>query len=109
MIVMILDDLSEAEPNVNASMLNNLMLAGIPELAAKHALVNTGNISSEIAINWYFEHMEDPSLLQPLAKIKKVEDSKHTEENVGKVMEFGFSREQAIFGLSNTVSKKYKD
>jgi ubiquitin carboxyl-terminal hydrolase 5/13 len=89
-------------------MLNELMLTGIPELAAKHALVNTGNASSEVAINWYFEHMEDPSLHQPLMKVKKVEDSKYTEENVGKVMEFGFSREQAIFGLSNTVTKECK-
>lgn len=93
-----------AEPDVNATMLNELMLTGVPELAAKHALINTGNSSSELAISWYFEHMADPSLSQPLARIKKAASEKFTEENVGKLIEFGFTREQAIFGLSNTVS-----
>lgn len=105
-----LGNASEGEPEVNVTMLNELMLMGIPELAAKHALVNTGNSSSEVAISWYFEHMTDPSLTQPLAKIKKMEgDSKYTEENVAIVMEFGFSREQAIYGLSNTVKELVKN
>lgn len=101
---------SEGEPEVNQTMLNELMLTGVSELAAKHALVNTGNSSSEVAISWYFEHMTDPSLTQPLAKIKKVEgNNKYTEANVATVMEFGFSREQAIYGLSNTVKRLVKN
>lgn len=91
------------EPDINSSMLNELILAGIPELAAKHALVNTGNASSDIAISWYFEHMSDPSLNQPLPKVKKITSTKYTEENINKLMEFGFSRDQAIYGLINTV------
>eukprot|EP00826_Nyctotherus_ovalis_P065735 TRINITY_DN966_c0_g1_i10.p1 TRINITY_DN966_c0_g1~~TRINITY_DN966_c0_g1_i10.p1 ORF type:complete len:467 (+),score=135.57 TRINITY_DN966_c0_g1_i10:85-1485(+) len=91
------------EPEVNPTMLNDLILAGVPELAARHALTNTGNSSSELAISWFFEHMSDPSLAQPLPKVKKAGSAKFTEGNVAKVMEFGFSRDQAVFGLSNTV------
>jgi uncharacterized UBP type Zn finger protein len=34
---------------------------GVPELAAKHALYETGNNNSDIAITWYFENMDNPS------------------------------------------------
>lgn len=97
------DSAALGEPEVNAAMLNDLILAGVPELAAKHALTNTGNSSSEVAISWFFEHMSDPALAQPLPKVKKAGGAKFTEANVAKVVEFGFSRDQAVFGLSNTV------
>jgi len=35
---------------------------GIPELAGKHALIETGNSNAEIAIQWYFENMDNPKL-----------------------------------------------
>jgi len=43
---------------------------GIPELAAKHALYKSGNNSSDMAVNWYFTNMEDPTIHLPL-RIKK--------------------------------------
>jgi ubiquitin carboxyl-terminal hydrolase 5/13 len=39
---------------------------GVPENAAKHALYKTGNNSPDMAVTWYFENMDDPSLTQPL-------------------------------------------
>ena len=36
---------------------------GIPELAAKHSVIKTNNISAELAVSWYFENMSDPSKL----------------------------------------------
>lgn len=86
--------------------MNELLLNGIPELHAKHALYRTGNVSSDLAISWYFEHMTDPSINQPLPKISKAPKSgpaKYTEENIAQLIDFGFSREQAIYGLSNAV------
>lgn len=38
------------------------MQMGIPELAAKHAVHKTGNNSSEMAVSWYFENMDNPCL-----------------------------------------------
>jgi len=43
---------------------------GIPENAAKHALYNTGNNNADMACAWYFDHMDDPALNNPL-KVKK--------------------------------------
>jgi uncharacterized UBP type Zn finger protein len=34
---------------------------GVPELAAKHALHQTGNNNADVAITWYFENMDNPS------------------------------------------------
>jgi ubiquitin carboxyl-terminal hydrolase 5/13 len=33
---------------------------GFPEIRAKKALLATGNADGEVAMNWLFEHMEDP-------------------------------------------------
>lgn len=43
---------------------------GIPENAAKHALWKTGNNNADMAVTWYFENMNDPSLNEPL-RVKK--------------------------------------
>ena len=101
----------ETEPYINPALLNELLLTGIPELPAKHALLRTGNSSSDLAISWYFENMSDPTLNQPLPKMKKIEKAmpekpvpKYTEDSIANLIDFGFSREQAIFGLSNTVT-----
>jgi ubiquitin carboxyl-terminal hydrolase 5/13 len=37
-------------------------MMGVPENAAKHAVYNTGNSSAEMAITWYFENQDNPSL-----------------------------------------------
>jgi uncharacterized UBP type Zn finger protein len=36
-------------------------MMGVPENPAKHALYHTGNNNADMALNWYFERMEDPS------------------------------------------------
>ena len=52
----------EAEPELNPELLNQVIGCGVPELPAKHALHRTGNSSAEVAIQWFFENMEDPTL-----------------------------------------------
>jgi uncharacterized UBP type Zn finger protein len=44
---------------------------GIPENHAKHALFNTGNNDSNMAIAWYFDNNENPNLNEPLVVKKK--------------------------------------
>lgn len=40
--------------------MNQLLGMGFPEIRAKRALLATGNNGAEMAMNWLFEHMEDP-------------------------------------------------
>ena len=61
----------EQEPELSADLLNQVIGCGVPELPAKHALHRTGNSSAEVAIQWYFENMDDPTLTGPLPKVKK--------------------------------------
>ena len=42
---------------------------GIPELAAKHAVYNTGD--ADAAVTWYFSNMENPDINKPLLVKKK--------------------------------------
>jgi ubiquitin carboxyl-terminal hydrolase 5/13 len=60
----------EVEPEIQQSSLNILIENGVPELAAKHALLNNAN-NADMAIMWYFENMDNPILTTPIPKIKK--------------------------------------
>jgi uncharacterized UBP type Zn finger protein len=98
------------EPEYKAALLNELLLNGIPESAAKHALVATGNSTTDAAISWYFEHMSDPgtnkfptaALKAPPTKVKK-QETVAAEDKILQLIDFGYSRPQAVFGLTHTV------
>ena len=47
-------------------MLNMCVQNGVPELAAKHALHNTGSNSAEAAIMWFYENIDNPVCQTPL-------------------------------------------
>lgn len=40
--------------------LDQLIMMGFPETRCKKALIATGNNGAERAMNWLFEHMDDP-------------------------------------------------
>jgi ubiquitin carboxyl-terminal hydrolase 5/13 len=42
--------------------LEQLMSMGFGEVRCTKALLATGNQGSEIAMNWLFEHMDDPGI-----------------------------------------------
>jgi len=67
---------------------------GIPELGGKHALLATGNSSAEMAIQWYFENMDNPILNEPIqvpsAKGKFDENDPAFIEAVMNLSMFGF-------------------
>ena len=50
------------EPTLDQALLYEIIMMGIPELHAKHALHRTGNNDSNMAVTWYFENMADESL-----------------------------------------------
>ncbi|GJQ13870.1 hypothetical protein GpartN1_g5661.t1 [Galdieria partita] len=55
-----------SKPLYNEEHLNQLLEMGFPEIRAKRALLRTKHESVEIAMNWLFEHMEDPDIDNPL-------------------------------------------
>ena len=56
-------DIIEASAvQVDPTALEQLMSMGFGEVRCTKALLATGNQGSEIAMNWLFEHMEDPGI-----------------------------------------------
>ena len=43
-----------AEPELNKEILGQVIQMGVPEQAAKHAVHQTGNISVDLALDWFF-------------------------------------------------------
>jgi ubiquitin carboxyl-terminal hydrolase 5/13 len=86
----------EEEPQINQNQINSLIQEGVPELAAKHALLNT-NHQLDMALMWFYENMENPVITKPVPKVKKggVQQPKCNEEDVQTLISFGFTREQA--------------
>jgi len=94
----------EVEPNFDSDKLNALIMNGVPELAAKNALLNTGNNADE-ALMWFFSNLENDIINQPIKKIRKKRNEVNTveDENFGieqgqieMLMEIGYSRVQAL-------------
>ena len=51
-------------------LVNILVMNGVPELAAKHAVLNSGYTTADDAIMWFYSNMENPVLTQPLVQKK---------------------------------------
>lgn len=64
-------DDAAGEPKFDQQALNSLFEMGFTENKAKHALYATGNNSAEAAMNWLFEHLEDPQIDQPFEVLRK--------------------------------------
>jgi ubiquitin carboxyl-terminal hydrolase 5/13 len=47
---------------VDAAALEQIIMMGFPENRGKKALIVTGNQGAEAAMNWLFEHMDDPGM-----------------------------------------------
>lgn len=94
----------EVEPEFNNGALNYLLDMGIPEICAKHALLRNKH-DQNLALDWYFNNSEDPSIMAPIPKIKKGGNSnssnisnsgpKADPETVLQLEAFGFTKVQA--------------
>ncbi|CCH43508.1 Ubiquitin carboxyl-terminal hydrolase [Wickerhamomyces ciferrii] len=79
------------EPNTES--LNNLLQMGFPESRATKALYITGNIDTETAMNWLFQHLEDPTIDDPI-EFKPVSSSnepKVDESQILALQDMGFT------------------
>lgn len=109
-----------SEPAFNQNDIDQLKAMGFSENRCKRALLNTGHNGADIAMNWMFEHMDDPGkwLLFPfwkegLTSFLDIDDplpteganaSGATEEQISTLQEMGFTAAQAKKALRETVS-----
>ena len=47
-------------------MINICIQNGVPDIAAKHAVYNTGQASAEAAVEWFYMNIENPVIQVPL-------------------------------------------
>lgn len=97
------DDTSK-EFAFNQEALNGLLEMGFSENKAKHALFATGNSSSETAMNWIFEHMEDPTIEETFVTPSKKSIASNPVDNlnpeqINNLVNMGFSEKLAIKSL----------
>lgn len=85
----------------NAEALAQLLQMGFPANRCNKALYATGNHSAELATNWLFEHMEDPTVDEPLVLKPRVNVD---QEQVQNLMDMGFSSKLANKALVITHS-----
>ncbi|BGO97695.1 ubiquitin C-terminal hydrolase Ubp14 [Rhodotorula toruloides] len=94
-----------AEPQFDAEAMNQLTGMGFPEIRAKRALLATGHNGAEVAMNWLFEHMEDPDIDDPLPAATSSASSAAADpspESISTVCEMGFTPAQARKALRET-------
>lgn len=99
---------ASTEPEVDAGALEQLMTMGFPENRCKRALITTGNNGAELAMGWILEHMDDPSVDDPITAPSSGagagSDTGASDEQVSMLCAMGFSPAQAKKALKETVS-----
>lgn len=94
------------------------MAMGFPEIRCRNAILKTGNNGAEVAMNWLFEHMDDPGttryLFRQICSILKDIDNPPTTSatqgsavyspaDLSQLMDMGFTQQQAKKALNETV------
>ncbi|KAG7860565.1 hypothetical protein KL939_002051 [Ogataea angusta] len=78
----------------NQDAMNALLAMGFPENRCKRALYTTGNSDAETAMNWLFEHMEDPEIDDPFEPAS-APAPKVSEQEVESLTSMGFNAKLA--------------
>ncbi|KAI8342975.1 hypothetical protein BC941DRAFT_410122 [Chlamydoabsidia padenii] len=97
----LLPDDETSEPSFDNEALDQLAAMGFGLNRCKRALLNTGNNGAEVAMNWLFEHMEDPDIDDPLENAPQT-TNEATAEQISTLCEMGFSPSQAKKALRET-------
>ncbi|KAG1151720.1 hypothetical protein G6F37_005997 [Rhizopus arrhizus] len=86
----------------NQDDIEQLMAMGFSENRCKRALLNTGHNGAEVAMNWMFEHMEDPEIDDPLPTESSDQTESPTEDQILMLQDMGFTAAQARKALRET-------
>jgi len=90
------------EPTFDPAALGQLTMMGFPEIRCKKALLAVpGDV--EGAMNWLFQHMEDPDIDAPLQLSSKGPAPEPDPGLVAMLQDMGFSPAQAKKALRETV------
>ena len=91
------------EPTVDEAVVAQLVEMGFQANASRRAVITTGNMGSEAAMEWIMQHLDDPTLNDPLEssgvpRAAFIADS----DALAQVMSMGFTKNQATKALQNT-------
>jgi ubiquitin carboxyl-terminal hydrolase 5/13 len=92
----------EEEPNVDETVLMELVGMGFPLAKCKKAIIETGNTGSEAAMNWIFEHMDDVVEDGIIQNEGLNQASSVSPESIQMLVDAGFSKEKATLALKET-------
>ncbi|KAF7724024.1 hypothetical protein EC973_001431 [Apophysomyces ossiformis] len=95
------EEAPSSEPSFDQASLDQLLAMGFPENRCKRALINTGHNGAEVAMNWIFEHMDDPDVDAPL-ETTATSACSVSEEQISILCAMGFSAAQAKKALRET-------
>jgi len=105
-----LENIVEDEPAVNEQTVSQLMEMGFSRNRCIRAVMATDNNGAEVAMNWLFERMDDPSLDSPIEKKTKKNNNSITPnaENVALLVDMGFNSikvEKALIETNNNIER----
>ncbi|KAL6305707.1 ubiquitin carboxyl-terminal hydrolase 14 [Sparassis latifolia] len=89
-----------ALPQFNEAAMGQLEAMGFPTIRCQKALLATGNNDAEAAMNWLFEHMEEPDIDVPIAVGGAAPEV--SPEQISILAEMGFTHAQARKALRQT-------
>ncbi|KAJ3187919.1 hypothetical protein HDU85_006312 [Gaertneriomyces sp. JEL0708] len=95
------DESDATNPQVDDGALQQLMSMGFPEIRCRKALLATGNNGAEVAMNWLFEHMDDPDIDTPLAA-SSAGVAAASNADIQQLADMGFTPGQAKRALAET-------
>ncbi|WBW72612.1 Lys48-specific deubiquitinase Ubp14 [Schizosaccharomyces osmophilus] len=89
----------------NEQAMEQLQAMGFPLIRCQRAMLATNNADAETAMNWLFEHMEDPTIDNPIdiSELKQATKSGTVpDDKVQSLCEFGFPEARATRALLET-------
>jgi ubiquitin carboxyl-terminal hydrolase 5/13 len=101
------DDTASSQPSLpplNEAAFTSIQEMGFPANRAEKALRITGNESAEIALQWLFEHMDDPDIDVPFGGTSSFGgDFSIHDEKMENLMNMGFTETMSRKALQETV------
>ncbi|KAG7720627.1 hypothetical protein KL949_001885 [Ogataea haglerorum] len=92
------EDDASSSFSFNQDAMNALLAMGFSENRCKRALYTTGNSDAETAMNWLFQHMEDPDIDDPFEPAT-ASAPKVSEQELESLMSMGFNAKLATKAL----------